>query len=699
MRHRFAAACAFAGLVVALRPAQGGTPAELAEALSRAPMESADAPAGVVIALPLPDGRSERFRAVESPILAPAMQRAFPAIRTYRAVGVNDPLATARIDVTPLGVRAIVSSSRGTVLIDPLDRGRTDALVSRWVGHEAARASFECTAIERGPAPESPRARVRGVAPVLRSYRLILLGNGEYTQSLGGGTLATAEMVTSVNRVNAIYERDFGVRLEIVALVPFPDPSTDPYATGVFGDLDRAQAVADSLFSPSSYDVAQLLLVSGPPGAFSGVSYRPAVCSPVKAGCMVGGGDLSAGDYTIKVMSHELGHALGAEHTAGCGSPIVAASYEPGSGSTIMAVGGRCAANNVTTAPGDLYFHLSNIEQVLQTLGSLPGCGTSAATGNTAPTVDAGPDRTIPLGTPYVLEGTGFDPDPDDALEFSWDQYDRAVAAGDTVTGPMVRHRIPTPAPRRDIPRGVTVLADTLDAFEKLPRSDRSMHFRLVARDNHAGGGAVTWDEMVITAAGAPFEVTSPNGGETIPSGFFPVTWNVGGGSVAAAVNVLLSIDGGATWSTVAADVPNDGAQDVAHFTQVVLPCCRIRVEAAGNIFYDVSHADFTIEAGTTDVDPASALDFALRNEGPNPSSDLVTLGIRIPRATTIRLGVYSVAGRLIRALGSGVWAAGEHRIAWDGTDGTGRRVGPGLYLARLDVDGSRKTVRAVVLR
>ena len=65
----------------------------------------------------------------------------------------------------------------------------------------------------------------------------------------------------------------------------------------------------------------------------------------------------------------------------------------------------------------------------------------------------------------------------------------------------------------------------------------------------------------------------------------------VGGGNVAANVNILFSQDGGLTFpTTLASNVPNDGAQEV------VLPCvataqgdCRIRIEPTDNVFFDVS--------------------------------------------------------------------------------------------------------------
>lgn len=562
--------------------------------LARAPMERSDPRAGIEIALPLPNGRTERFRAMVSPILGPGLTRLLPDVRTYRAVGLDDPQAVARMDVTARGFRAIVATREGTAFIEPVEPGRTDVGMSHWDRGLEGPGSFECKTADRAmPAPTAV-SRSSSTPVQLRTYRLVLVGTGEYTQYLGGVANATAEMITSINRLNMIYERDLAVRFVAAGLLPFPDPATDPFP-GTFGDLELNQTVVDSNFDPSSYDLAQTLDQRGT--TIAGLSYAPAVCTESKAGSWVEAGNVTANDLMIRVMAHELGHVLGAFHTGGCG-PILAGAHEPGSGSTIMGRAIRCGVNDVL--PAFLYFHAASIDAITQTLDGLPECGTSASTGSTAPAADAGADYTIPLGTPFALQGSGSDPDAPGLLTYSWEQWDQAVSANDTLTGPLDRYRPPTAVPVRYVPIVATVLADTIDKWEKLPRSNRLVHFRLVARDNHPGAGGHGWDDMTITATGAPFQVTSPDGGETIPTGPYVVTWNVGGGSVASHVNILLSTDGGASWTPLAANVPNDGSEDVALYSPVTTSTCRVKVEAVGNIFYDVSHADFTILGGVT---------------------------------------------------------------------------------------------------
>jgi hypothetical protein len=96
-------------------------------------------------------------------------------------------------------------------------------------------------------------------------------------------------------------------------------------------------------------------------------------------------------------------------------------------------------------------------------------------------------------------------------------------------------------------------------------------------------------------------------------------------------------------------------------------------------------------------VDPVTPALTALFAPSPNPSRGATALGYSLARPGRVHLSVLAVDGRQVTALVDAERSAGVHRLEWDGRDGGGRPVSPGLYYARLVTpDGSftRRVVR-----
>ena len=63
-----------------------------------------------------------------------------------------------------------------------------------------------------------------------------------------------------------------------------------------------------------------------------------------------------------------------------------------------------------------------------------------------------------------------------------------------------------------------------------------------------------------------------------------------------------------------------------------------------------------------------------------------------------MKLRVFGIGGALVRTLADQPFAAGEHRVVWDGTDDRGHAVASGTYFMRLDAEGSPAESRKVIL-
>ncbi|WP_341242089.1 reprolysin-like metallopeptidase [uncultured Nocardioides sp.] len=149
---------------------------------------------------------------------------------------------------------------------------------------------------------------------------------------------------------------------------------------------------------------------------------------------------------------------------------------------------------------------------------------------------------------------------------------------------------------------------DELDCFsEFLPTRDyrgtgsdvgRKLVFRLTARDGFTEGGGSSYDDVKLRMKkkAGPFLVKSQSKGQSVKGGKkVRVAWDVARTrSLAKNVRVKLTTDGGETWSNVARKTRNDGAVRVK-LPKVTTDDAWFKIEARGNIFYDINDEAFSI--------------------------------------------------------------------------------------------------------
>ncbi|MDO7875460.1 fibronectin type III domain-containing protein [Hymenobacter sp. ASUV-10] len=617
--------------------------ARLQATLATAPSETQPGATPLLLALPLPDGTSEQFRVVETAVMEPGLAAQFPGIKTYRGVGVDDPTASVRLDLTPGGFHAqILSDRRGTVYIDPVTRtdtrhylsfARTAMPASRFSCGVAAPAVSQTARRSLGSGPAGAALRTSG--GTLRSFQLAVAATGEYT-AFHGGTVALgqAAIVTSVNRVVGVFEKELAVRLVLVnnnSSLVYTNASTDPYTDNDPNALlSQNQSNINSVIGVNNYDIGHVFSTGG-----GGVAQLRSVCGSGKAQGVTGSFSPVGDAFDIDYVAHEMGHQFGGNHTFNAdgngsdacdGNRNASTAYEPGSGTTIMAYAGICGTDNNTQNNSNAYFHVVSYEEIQAFLGTI-SCADNSATGNTPPTVATLPasGKVLPIGTPFKLTALGSDADGD-AVTYCWEEYDLGSAGTPTATQvanddvPLFRSFVPSSSPTRYFPQLTYVISNsTPPKGERLPLVTRDLNFRVTLRDhyttNNTGFGVTggvnssTVVALSSTSAAGPFLVTAPNTAVTWAGNTSQtVTWNVAGTSAngvnCATVNILLSTDGGFTYPTVLlAGTANDGSAAVT-VPSVATTTARVMVEAADNYFFDISNTNFTITAATACAAP-----------------------------------------------------------------------------------------------
>ncbi len=283
-----------------------------------------------------------------------------------------------------------------------------------------------------------------------------------------------------------------------------------------------------------------------------------------------------------------------------------------------MGYAGICGNQNLASRSIDT-FHVKSLEVIAaySQNGNGNSCAVQTATGNIPPTVSAPASFNIPKGTPFALTASATDANGD-SVTYDWQQYDLGASTtfvpnddSDGQVRPIFRPYLPTVSGTRTFPSMKYVLDNAnvpssvtgnLLTGEILSGITRTMNFQVIARDNRAGGGGFSTATTVVNVDGnsGPFAITAPNTNVSWSGNSSQtITWNTANTTNAPVsatnVRISLSTDGGQTFPTVlAASTPNDGTEMIT-VPGVLTTQARIKIEAAGNIFFDISDANFSI--------------------------------------------------------------------------------------------------------
>jgi hypothetical protein len=609
--------------------------------------------------------------------MAPELAAKFPSIKTYNVKGINDKGAYGKLDWNEFGFHGMIRTANGDFFIDPFCSNNTSDYISYYTSDFSKDPSLRLPELEVMHSSSTPlesvnKTQAAGICagPSLRTYRLAVACTGEYAKAATGLASPTpaqvmSKVVTSVNRVDGVYETEVAVKMVLVAdenLVLFTDPATDPF-TGNDDSyilLGESQTVIDNIIGNANYDIGHTFSTGG-----GGVAYLGCVCNPNSKASGITGSPSPVGDpYDIDYVAHEMGHQFAGNHTfaaatGSCqGNGNSSTKVEPGSGVTIMGYAGICDINDI--APNSIpYFHTISFDEIMlfTTNGGGSNCPVVTATGNQAPVVTGSVTYNVPKSTAFSLTGSATDPDGD-TLTYQWEEIDLGSGNWNSGNAPYFRSYNPVATPTRLFPRQSVIMsgAYTTTKGEYVPQVAKTLNFRLTARDNKMGGGGVCYAaSQVKVASSGPLMVTYPNvTGISWPGGSNQtVTWAVNGTTGTpvncANVNILISLDNGLTYTTLLANTPNDGSELItAPQVTATKSSCRIKVEAVGNIFFDLGDKNFTITVGT-DIKEYSIANQVSVNAKPNPFNDDVTITIAgIEKNQTSTITIFNVIGEKV---------------------------------------------------
>ena len=599
-----------------------------------------------IIQFPNVKGELESYRIVETAIFSSEYgANLFPNIKTYLGSRTDNSGTRVRFSVTPLGLKAMISQPGEDIYyIQPVSKvSNGQYLVYNRKAKIDSSETFECLTedlevLSRSSVPASTERDAND--QLLRTFRIAISTTSQYTAFWNDGNAgnggpqedALAQLVSTLNRVNEVFEVDMAITFLLVNTADDPAIDlvyfgTDPYGGNLNGDL---QTNLTATVGESDYDIGHLLHFAGNNGNAGCIG---CVCENGKGSGFSAhsfvdndGGPYMSDFFDIDYVPHEIGHQMGANHTWSFGSEGTGVNAEPGSGTSIMGYAGITGPDDVQDH-SDPYFHYFSILQILNNVNSSPNnCAVLTSISNTPPVANAGVDYTIPNGTAFILKGSATDINGGDVLTYTWEQIDDGVTTSNSfsptkTTGALWRSRPPSISPNRYMPILERVLNGELTEINPVETADnsswetvstvgRDLNFALTVRDRSEAGGVgqtpqSSYDTMTVTVddVSGPFTVTSQTTNESWDAGSTQtITWDVAGtntGNVnTPTVNILLSVDGGQTFPFImASNVPNDGSHDV---TVPIIggdtSMARIIVEGNNNIFYAVNASNFSIQ-------------------------------------------------------------------------------------------------------
>ncbi|GJH40654.1 hypothetical protein RCZ04_12040 [Capnocytophaga sp. HP1101] len=322
----------------------------------------------------IPDANGElvTYRVTPTQVLAEAVARQYPSIKSFVGQCTTDAHKRIRFVWSDYGLDAIMEERLNYSFIEAEDKEGVYYKVYRRKDSEGVPIDCKTLDTEQLLQKTSALRPTFQTEPTLRTFRIAIACTSGFTNFFGGKAQTLAQLANTLNRINEVYGQQLSVAFQLVsdATTIYDTLDSDPfkginYDNWSSNEALKLQQALDKAYGNANYDLGQLFDNANNGGNAGCIG---CVCNNVSKGQGFSSYPLNVlrqrDDFDIDVVAHEVGHQLGARHTFSHKREISGSQMEPGSGSTIMGYAG-VTRNYDVQRRSDPYFHHRSVYDIM----------------------------------------------------------------------------------------------------------------------------------------------------------------------------------------------------------------------------------------------------------------------------------------------------------------------------------------------